>query len=194
MIDLRRISLCFQFYRDSQMKKLLFFVLAFSVHLAAHAVDEFSTLEERMSGKEFKETGIVKLTDAELAALNDWLRRHSVATLENATARPATSAAVAANAAVATNTDDMRGFENKKSDDPTTELIKSTIVGTFDGWKKEGTLFKLANGMVWQQSEQASFYMKPVENPEVTVKKGFMNSWSLSVVGYNKKVSVKRIK
>jgi hypothetical protein len=194
MIDLRRNFSVLQIYRDSQMKKLLFFVLAFSVHLAANAADEFSTLEERMSGKEFKATGLVKLTDAELAALNDWLRRHSVATLENAAARPAASAAVAANAGVETNTDDMRGFEGKKSDDPADEVIKSTIVGTFDGWKKEGTLFKLANGMVWQQSEQDNFYMKPVENPEVTVKKGFMNSWSLSVVGYNKKVSVKRIK
>jgi hypothetical protein len=194
MIELRRNFSVLQIYRDSQMKKLLFFVLAFSVHLAANAADEFSTLEERMSGKEFKATGLVKLTDAELAALNDWLRRHSVATLENTAARPAASAAVAANAGVETNTDDMRGFEGKKSDDPADEVIKSTIVGTFDGWKKEGTLFKLANGMVWQQSEQDNFYMKPVENPEVTVKKGFMNSWSLSVVGYNKKVSVKRIK
>jgi hypothetical protein len=194
MIDLRRNFSVLQIYRDSQMKKLLFFVLAFSVHLAANAADEFSTLEERMSGKEFKETGLVKLTDTELAALNDWLRRHSVATLENAAARPAASAAVAANAGVETNTDDMRGFEGKKSDDPADEVIKSTIIGTFNGWKKEGTLFKLANGMVWQQSEQDNFYMKPVENPEVTVKKGFMNSWSLSVVGYNKKVSVKRIK
>jgi hypothetical protein len=194
MIDLRRNFSVLQIYRDSQMKKLLFFVLAFSVHLAANAADEFSTLEERMSGKEFKATGLVKLTDAELAALNDWLRRHSVATLENAAARPAASAAVAANAGVETNTDDMRGFEGKKSDDPADEVIKSTIIGTFNGWKKEGTLFKLANGMVWQQSEQDNFYMKPVENPEVTVKKGFMNSWSLSVVGYNKKVSVKRIK
>jgi hypothetical protein len=194
MIDLRRNFSVLQIYRDSQMKKLLFFVLAFSVHLAANAADEFSTLEERMSGKEFKATGLVKLTDAELAALNDWLRRHSVATLENTAARPAASAAVAANAGVETNTDDMRGFEGKKSDDPADEVIKSTIVGTFDGWRKEGTLFKLANGMVWQQSEQTTFYMKAVENPEVTVKKGFMNSWSLSAVGYNSKVSVKRIK
>ena len=176
------------------MKKLLFFVLAFSVHLAAHAADDFSTLEERMSGKEFKETGIVKLTDAELAALNDWLRRHSVATLENAAARPASSAAVAAGSTATGSPEDTRGFETRKSDDPTSDIIYSTIVGTFDGWKKEGTLFKLANGMIWQQSAQGNFYMKPVENPEVTVKKGFMNSWSLSVVGYNKKISVKRIK
>ena len=77
------------------MNKLLFFILTFSLHCAANASNSFSTLEERMSGKEFKETGIVKLTDEELAALNAWLRRHSVATLENASARPASNAAQA---------------------------------------------------------------------------------------------------
>ena len=39
------------------MKKLLLIILAFSIHIAANAVDEFSTLEERMTGKELKETG-----------------------------------------------------------------------------------------------------------------------------------------
>ena len=173
------------------MKKLLFFILAFSIHFAAQAADEFSTVEERMSGKEFKETGLGKLTDAELAALNDWLRRHSVATLENASARPAagTAAAVAGTEGVK----DMRGFEGQPKGDKEDNVIYSTIVGTFKGWKEKGELFKLANGMIWQQSEHDTFYMPPKENPEVTVTKGFMNSWSLSVVGHNSKVSVKRI-
>ena len=177
------------------MKRLLFFILAFSIHFAAQAADEFSTVEERMSGKEFKETGLGKLTDAELAALNDWLRRHSVATLENASARPAAGAAVAG-ASAAAGTDgakDMRGFEGQPKSDKADNIIYSTIVGTFNGWKEEGELFKLANGMIWQMSEQDTFYMPPADNPEVTVTKGFMNSWSLSVVGHNSKVSVKRI-
>ncbi|MDH4018038.1 MAG: hypothetical protein OEU84_00410 [Xanthomonadales bacterium] len=175
------------------MKKLLFFILAFSIHFAAHAADEFSTVEERMSGKEFKETGLGKLTDAELAALNEWLRRHSVATLENASARPAASAAVAGAAVGAEGAKDMRGFEGQPKGSKEDNIIYSTIVGTFNGWKEEGELFKLANGMIWQMSEQDTFYMPPKDNPEVTVTKGFMNSWSLSVVGYNSKVSVKRI-
>jgi hypothetical protein len=173
------------------MKKLLFFILAFSIHLAAQAADEFSTVEERMSGKEFKETGLGKLTDAELAALNDWLRRHSVATLENAAASPGASGAVAG--ADGSAEKDMRGFENQPKLDKEDKVIYSTIVGTFDGWKAKGTLFKLANGMIWQQSEQDTFNMPPADNPEVTVTKGFMNSWRLSVVGHNSKVSVKRI-
>ena len=177
------------------MKKLLFFILAFSIHFAAQAADDFSTVEERMSGKEFKETGLGKLSDAELAALNDWLRRHSVATLENASARPAAGAAVAG-AGAAAGTDeatDMRGFEGHSKGNKEDNVIKSTILGSFSGWKEEGEFFKLANGMIWQMSEQDTFYMPPRDNPEVTVTKGFMSSWSLSVVGHNSKVSVKRI-
>ena len=173
------------------MKILLFFTLTFLLHFTAHAADEFSTLEERMSGKEFKETGLGKLTDAELAALNDWLRRHSVATLENAAASPGASGAVAG--ADGSAEKDMRGFENQPKLGKEDRVIYSTIVGTFNGWKEEGELFKLANGMIWQMSEQDTFYMPPADNAEVTVTKGFMNSWSLSVVGHNSKVSVKRI-
>lgn len=166
------------------MKKLLLFVLALSIHIAANAADEFSTLEERMTGKEFKETGLGKLTDQELANLNDWLRRHSVATLENASARPAAAASAGA-------TEDTRGL---LKGDERGNVINSTIVGTFDGWDGRGTLFKLANGMIWQQAEHDTFFMKEVNDPEVTITKGFSNSWHLSVVGHNSSVKVKRVK
>lgn len=171
------------------MKKLLFFVLALSLHIAAQAADEFSTLEERMSGKEFKETGLGKLTAAELSALNDWLRRHSVATLENASARPASSAAVAS----VTSTEDLRGFPNQPKGNSEDDVIHSTIVGTFEGWEKKGTLFKLANGMIWQMTEDDSFNIPPVENPQIEIKKGFMKKWKLSLLGHKSKVSVTRI-
>jgi len=178
------------------MKKLLFFILAFSIHFAAQAADEFSTVEERMSGKEFKETGLGKLTDAELAALNDWLRRHSVATLENASARPGAGAAVAGVTVAGADGSaekDMRGFENQPKLDKEDKIIYSTIVGTFDGWKAKGTLFKLANGMIWQQTETDTFHIAPVENPEIEIRKGIMGNWRLKTVEYNSAVRVKRI-
>jgi len=170
------------------MKKLLFFVLAVSIHFAVQAADSFSTLEERMSGKEFKETGLGKLTDEELGALNNWLRRHSVATLENAATRPADSTAIAG------SSEDMRGFENQPKDGPEDKVIHGTIVGTFDGWSGKGTLFKLSNGMVWQQTENDTFSTKPVENAEIAIRKGFMGNWRLSMVGYDSAVRVKRVK
>lgn len=173
------------------MKKLLFSILACSLYITAYAADEFSTLEERMSGKEFKETGLEKLTDSELAALNDWLRRHSVATLENARARSSTGAVATGNQSG--SKEDLRGFPNQPKGDPDGDVINSTIVGTFDGWETKGTLFKLANGMIWQQTENDSFHIPPVENPAVEIKKGFMKKWKLSLLGHKSKVTVTRI-
>lgn len=174
------------------MKKLLFFTLIFSMHITAYAEEAFSTLEERMSGIEFKQTGLVKLTDEELATLNEWIRSHSVATLENAVARPASGKAQAG------STEDMRGFENRPKDGPADgpdgKVIYGTIVGTFKGWNGKRTLFKLTNGMIWQQTETATFYVKPVENAEITIRKGLLGNWRLSMVGYNSAVSVKRVK
>jgi hypothetical protein len=170
------------------MKKLLLFIIALSIHIAADAANDFSTLEERMTGKEFKETGLVKLTDQELANLNDWLRRHSVATLENASATPA------AGAISTESTEDRRGLSEKTEEDGSDKVINGTIVGAFDGWNGKGTLFKLTNGMIWQQTEHSTFAVEAVENAEVTITKGFMASWRLSMVGYNSAVRVKRIK
>ena len=172
------------------MKELLVFVLALSLSSAVFAIDSFSTVEERMSGKEFKATGLGKLTDAELAELNDWLRRHSVATLENSAARSSSSAAVTG------ATKDMRGFENQPKVDPNgndSKEIHSTIVGTFSGWNGKGDIFKLSNGMIWQTTENDTFYTKPTENAKVTIHKGFMGNWRLSMDGHGSGVRVKRI-
>jgi hypothetical protein len=194
MVDLRRRFLRTSIYQDSQMKKLLLLAILIAVHASANAATGFSTVEERMTGKEFKETGLVKLTDEELAALNDWLRRHSVATLENAKAPPASSPASPGSSGGENTNADNRGFEYKTKDGEPIEDIHSTIVGTFDGWRGKGTLFTLANGMVWQQADADTFYMNPVENPEVIVKKGLFSRWELSVKGYSSSVRVKRIK
>jgi len=171
------------------MKKLLLFTLILSIHFVAHAQDAFSTLEERMSGKEFKETGLSKLTDEELATLNEWVRSHSVATLENAAAHAAAQG-VAVDAA-----SDARGFENqaKRKDDGNDDTIHSNIVGTFTGWAGDSTVFTLDNGMVWKQVENESFHVRATENAAITIKKGLMGGWRLSMVGYNNTVRVKRI-
>ena len=187
MIDLRRHAKVLPIFRNNSMKKLVFFVLALSIHCASYAAEGFSTLEERMSGKEFKETGLGKLTDEELATLNKWIRRHSVATLDNATARPAGSATTGAS-------EDTRGLKSKKEDDSMGKVINGTIIGTFNGWKGKGTLFRLTNGMVWQQTENDTFYVKATENAEITITRGLMGNWRLSMVGFNSAVSVKRVK
>jgi hypothetical protein len=175
------------------MKKLLFFTLVFSIHVSANAQEAFSTLEERMSGKEFKETGLSRLTDEELVELNDWIRRHSVATLENASAR-STAGGTAAGAAYVDSETDIRGFEHeKKFFGGKNDTIHSNIVGTFTGWSGNNTIFKLTNGMIWEQAEGETFVVKATENAAITIEKGMIGGWRLSMVGYNNKVRVNRI-
>jgi hypothetical protein len=167
------------------MKKLLFFVLIFSIHNLAFAVDSFSTLEERMSSKEFQETGLGKLSSGELAVLNEWLRSHSVATLENVRSRSAAANEVAGG--------DMRGLPNEPKDDSRGKIVSGNIEGPFDGWARKGDLFKLTNGMIWQQDKKDSFYIEPIENAAITIEKSLTGKWHLSMVGHKDKVRVVRI-
>ena len=118
------------------------------------------------------------------------MRRHSVATLENAKTPPASTASTAS---TGNPNEDSRGFEYNTKDKGPIEDIHSTIVGTFDGWRGKGTLFTLANGMVWEQMDDGRFYIEAVENPEVVIKKGLFSRWDLSVVGYGSSIRVRRV-
>jgi hypothetical protein len=146
----------------------------------------FSSLEERMTAKEFREAGLDKLSEEELRALNAWVQRN----LRLAEPGGAMSSAAAAGAAVppsASASADLRGFENGERTE-----IKSRILGTFKGWSGK-TVFALENGMVWQQVEddRAAMY---AENPAVTIFPGTFGSWRLKVEGSNRTTLVKRLK
>jgi hypothetical protein len=176
-------------WKKFPMKKLLTLLIVLLASTHALAQDGFSSVEERMTGKEFTDAGLDKLTDAELAALNDWLRDHSVATLEDKVAgRQSSSGAVIAANELADGSD-RRGFEGKVTD---TTTIVSRMIGEFDGWDNE-TVFKLENGMVWKQAQTDKYYAKTLVNPMVTIKAGMFGAWRLSVEGYNKSVKVERI-
>jgi hypothetical protein len=152
---------------------LLPLLLATSVALAQQG---FSTIEERMTGKEFSASGLSKLSTEELAALNEWLRSHSVATLDSS------------------NEDysDARGFEAQAASDIPDADVVSVVKGQFSGWTGD-TVFELENGMIWEQAETGTFYVPAKTGVVVVIDKGMFNSWRLSVQGYNKTVRVKRL-
>jgi hypothetical protein len=166
------------------MKKFLFVILALTMPLSAIAAEGFSSLEEQMSGKEYTATGLDKLTPEELEALNSWIRRHSVATLD----QPKAGSHVAA----AGVEGDSRGFKNKKDSEEDKSSITSRVKGSFTGWNGH-TVFALENGMIWAQSDKDKFYTKEVQNPEITIEHGLFGTWHLSMVGYNSSCRVKRI-
>jgi hypothetical protein len=166
------------------MNKLLIALLTLSIGAALLAAEGFSTLEEQMTGKEFAASGLDKLTAQELSALNAWIRAHSLATLDPA------PAVAAAGTATTEAIGDRRGFKDEDSDDRTT--ITSRIVGHFSGWDGQ-TVFKLENGMIWEQADKDKFYVKDVENPVVNIEPGMFGRWHLSIEGSDSECRVKRI-
>jgi len=158
------------------MKTLLCTSLLLIAGAGAQAQDSFSSLEEQMTGKEFTAAGLDKLTDGELAALNQWLRAHSVGTLTQA--RQPQS--------------DMRGFEGSVLESVDDSDIVSRLVGTFNGWDGN-TVFKLDNGQIWKQADSSTLSVPAIENPQVRIEQGVFNAWRLSVEGYGKRVHVERI-
>ncbi|MEN1726896.1 MAG: hypothetical protein AAGJ52_00525 [Pseudomonadota bacterium] len=154
----------------------------------AALADEFSTLEERMTGREFRDTGLHKLTEQELAALNRWIQIRSLAEGESLPAAVAGGAATAVDASG--NVVDTRGLRDANARETP---ITARIIGAFDGWDGD-TVFELDNGMVWQQTDGRPYQMSEMENPQVTIEPGIMGSWRLRVDGYNARAQVQRIR
>ncbi|MBD8527121.1 hypothetical protein [Pseudomarimonas arenosa] len=125
-----------------------------------------------MSAAEFKAAGLDKLSEAELRALNDWLRSKG------------TTAAAAAQAP------DLRGLS--KSSLRKGGNIVSRIPGEFTGWRGQ-TTFTLENGQIWQSTDPGASFVVRLQSPTVTISPGVLDTWFLQVEGYNSSVKVKRI-
>ena len=181
--------------RHQRPLALIFSLFMLSVCLTAQAQSQgrsssasgapFSTLEERMTGQEFRETGLHKLTDDELRALNLWIQRRSLA--EGEVAEGAGDQGLQSGASATT---DQRGLAAERGD---RRPIRSRIVGEFTGWNGN-TEFELDNGMVWRQAEPGRLILSPIENPEVVIEPGILGSWRLGVEGRNARVRVQRIR
>ncbi|MEE4638124.1 MAG: hypothetical protein V2J42_05245 [Wenzhouxiangella sp.] len=151
--------------------------------------NEFSTLEERMTGREFRDAGLHKLTEEELESLNRWIQLRSLAAGEVpawATRAAASSPATSPSGLAAAG--DNRGLPG--STDRTE--ISSRLMGTFSGWSGDD-VFELENGMIWQQADGGRFSVPPMENPEVRIMPGMFGSWQLQLEGYNTRIRVRRI-
>ncbi len=146
---------------------------------------DFSTLEERMTGQEYRDTGLHKLSPEELAALNAWIRRHVPLSAEPLRAPEADQPATAS------TTEDTRGLRQRpeQADGP----IVSRVVGPFTGWDGN-TVFELENGMVWRQNESGTFYIPETHSAEVEISESLLGGWRLRVKGYNRRVSVERVR
>lgn len=144
---------------------------------AALCAQSFSSLEERMSQRDFENAGLQKLSADELAFLNRWLQ-------ERGLSAPAANAAGVAGAA------DRIGLPPAR--DPSNEIVRSRLLGSFRGWSGN-TVFRLENGQVWQQTDGGRLAGVNLDSPPVTIRKSLFGAWYLSVEGYNTRAKVQRL-
>ncbi len=82
------------------------------------------------------------------------------------------------------------GFEQRVQPDELPAL-ESYIPGRFEGWGP-GSAIKLANGQVWQISDDST-RRAWLENPKVTVRRGAFGSFFLDVEKVNPSPRVRRV-
>lgn len=70
------------------------------------------------------------------------------------------------------------------------DTLQSQIVGRFEGWRPKQA-FTLANGQVWRVSDDSSAYYN-LESPRVTIKRGMLGSFYMSIEGVNQTPRVRR--
>jgi hypothetical protein len=120
-----------------------------------------------MSVSEFRQSGLQKLSSEEINALNGWLSRFAVRLSE---------------AVSASETSSMQ---------PAPIVFETQIEGEFEGWDGE-TVFKLANGQIWQQSSFAYIYHYAYRPKVLIYKSGAI--YKMKVDGVGDAIQVKRLK
>ncbi len=155
-------------------------------------------LENILTTDQFHAAGLTQLGPDQMAALNGWvtgyLRSQTKVAGAPAAAVPGASAALAAAAAAppaATGSAAFgAGMLKTNNDEP--DSIRSTIVGKFTGWNSS-TVFRLANGQVWQVATPDDYDAPVTMNPVVVIKK-LRFGYLLTLPGKGQTVFVTRVK
>jgi hypothetical protein len=153
------------------------------------AANKTADLENILTANQFHAAGLDTLPSDQITALNDWLTTYLRAQDASAVIPPSSLAPATPAPAPATGTAAFGASMLKTSTDEP-DNIHSTIVGKFTGWSGS-TVFKLANGQVWQQSSPAD-YETVMQNPEVVIKK-LRFGYLLTLPGRGETVFVMRI-
>jgi len=166
-------------------------LIAAALAAAVPAFAQQTRIEDRLTDAEFRAAGLEKLSQSELARLNELLAR-GAAPSAAAAATPDVEARIAQareegrrEAAVAAETA-VRPAESR-------EPVESTIPGAFAGFAR-GREYTLANGQVWKQTDNASIAGARGQNIGVRVRPGLLSAWWLQVDGYNAQAKVERVR
>ncbi|HEV1287972.1 MAG TPA: hypothetical protein VNU44_21790 [Bryobacteraceae bacterium] len=116
---------------------------------------------------DFKEAGLQKLSPEEIRSLNAWPSQYAVlvynAATKDAGANPT----------------------------PSESVIETRMDGDFEGWSGD-TIFKLANGQIWQQASYSYTYHYAYRPKVLIYKSG--STYRMKVEGVDSDIAVKRLK
>jgi hypothetical protein len=166
-------------------------LIAAALAAAVPAFAQQTRIEDRLTAAEFRDAGLGKLSDVELARLNELLARGAAppaaavatpdveARIAQAREEGRREATVAAKPAV-------RPAESR-------EPVESTIPGAFTGFAR-GREYTLANGQVWRQTDNASIAGARGQDVGVRVRPGLLSVWWMQVDGYNAQAKVERVR
>lgn len=85
------------------------------------------------------------------------------------------------------------GFETAAKHQPAQlEQLESSIAGPFDGWRANQRL-KLANGQVWQVSDDSDAIAAASVNPKVTLVRGSLGAMFMEIEGVRRSPKVRRV-
>jgi hypothetical protein len=154
------------------------------------AANKTVDLESILTADQFRGAGLNTLSPDQMATLNGWVTTYlrsqgAASVIPPSSLVPETPAPTQATGPAAFGATMLKST----ADEP--DSIHSTIVGKFTGWSGS-TIFKLANGQIWQQSSPAD-YETQMQNPEVIIKK-LRFGYLLTLPGRGQTVFVMRIR
>jgi hypothetical protein len=76
--------------------------------------------------------------------------------------------------------------------DAAPDQLSSRLAGTIDGWGPNAR-FTLENGQVWQVVDGSRAYYGTLKQPKVTINRGMLGSFYMSIEGVNQTPRVRRV-
>lgn len=177
----------------------------FACHTKAN---EQISIHDMMTADELEATGIERLSESEIEALNVWFRKQTrykyrsessdrsveVENINNSVKLSKQGSSRAADAETA-STDNLSEFglpepSPKKKDQD--KQLKANVLQPFRGWKGK-TVFKLDNGQIWQQRASGRYTYTGDDTRVLFTVNGF-GFYEMKLISANRSVGVKRIK
>lgn len=141
-------------------------LLGTAIYMQAANADDFPGIRQLMDAEEFSSSGLDKLSEKELQALNKWLITYT-----------------AGDAEILKKSNEAVRVAEKDFE------LESRIVGEFSGWSGS-TVFRLENGQVWEQRLDGRYKYKGEANPKVRIDRNWLGFYRLTILETGRSVGV----